>query len=217
MSFVSSLEVRAALAGLDVQIEAARQEQHVPGLSVVIVADQDVLFLKGYGLADLVNALPATPHTIYRIGSNTKLFTATMLMQLRDAGKLQLDDPVERYLPAFSIPSRFPDSPPITFRQLATHTSGLPLEAPLEYGYHFTRTFPSIEALLSSLTYLERCQPPYTAYRYSNLGFNILGHTLAQIAQQPYAEYVTQHLLNPLGMNDSGFTHRRCAAACGRA
>jgi CubicO group peptidase (beta-lactamase class C family) len=94
---------------------------------------------------------PADPQTVYRIGSVTKAFTALMLMQLRDAGKLQLDDPIEKYLPEFKIKSRFPDARPATFRQVAAHYSGLPREAPMPYEYQATDSFPSVEDQLKSL------------------------------------------------------------------
>src|SRR5204863_5112408 len=83
-------------------------------------------------------------------GSVTKLFTALMLMQLRDAGKLNLDDPIEKYLPEFKIKSRFPDARPATFRQVAAHYSGLPIEPPMAHEYQVTEKFPPVEEQLKS-------------------------------------------------------------------
>src|SRR6185436_10914379 len=88
--------------------ENARVQARIPGMSIVIVYDQDVLLANGFGYADLEKQIPADPQTVYRIGSVTKAFTALMLMQLRDDGKLHLDDPIEKYLPEFKIKSRFP-------------------------------------------------------------------------------------------------------------
>lgn len=204
-SLIDDPEVQASLVLLDAQVGAAKDEQDIPGLSIAVILDQTTLWTKGYGYTDVERRITAGPHTIYRIGSITKLFTATMLMQLRDAGRLHLDDPVEKFLPEFRVKSRFPDAKPPTFRQLASHTAGLPLEAPLEYGYHFTETFPSPDELLASLRYLEMCLPAMTQYRYSNLGYNVLGYALARAANQPYAEYVETHILQPLDMASTSY------------
>src|SRR6185369_12234551 len=97
-------------------------------------------------------------------------FTALMLMQLRDAGKLHHDDPIEKYLPEFKITSRFPDARPATFRQVAAHYAGLPREAPLPYEVQATDSAPSVEDQLKSLRNSEMLLPAMTVYSYSNLG-----------------------------------------------
>ena len=96
-------EVAAAIAVLDAWVVATVASREQPGLSLGIVYDQDLIWAKGYGFADLAHKAPATPSTVYRIASISKLFTTTAIMQLRDAGKLQLDDPVTKYLPWFKI------------------------------------------------------------------------------------------------------------------
>jgi CubicO group peptidase (beta-lactamase class C family) len=196
-------EVRSALEFLAAQIEGARQDKRIPGMSAAVVYDQQVLWAAGFGHADLAREIPARPGTVYRIGSITKLFTATMLMQLRDKGKLQLDDPVEKYLPGLQIPSRFTDARPVTFRQVVSHTAGLPREAPLDFWS--TLQFPAIERVLESLQDTEMIFPVLTQFKYSNLGITLLGNALARIAGQPYRDYVKQHILEPLGMARSGF------------
>src|SRR5215510_10554212 len=85
-------ELRAILTEIEADAENARLKAKIPGMSIVIVYDQDILLAKGFGYADLEKKIPADPQTVYRLGSVTKAFTALMLMQLRDAGKLQLDD-----------------------------------------------------------------------------------------------------------------------------
>src|SRR4026208_717051 len=116
-------ELRAILTEIEADAEKARLKAKIPGMSIVIVYDQDVLLAKGFGYADLEKRIPSDPQTVYRIGSVTKSFTALMLMQLRDAGKLHVDDPIEKYLPEFKIKSRFPDERPPTFRQVVAHYS----------------------------------------------------------------------------------------------
>ena len=198
-------EIRAVLAQIESDIEKGRQEKKIAGLSVAIVYDQDVLLSKGFGFADLDKKVPADQSTVYRVGSVTKLLTALMLMQLRDAGKLNLDDPIEKYLPEFKIKSRFPDARPATFRQVAAHYSGLPIEPPMTIEYENPEKFPPVEEQLKSLKDVEMIVPAMSQFAYSNLGYNIMGLALARIAKQPYTQYVDQHILKPLRMNQSGF------------
>jgi CubicO group peptidase (beta-lactamase class C family) len=201
----ASLDPRlaAALALLETQLEAERQEKDIPGLAATVVRDQQVIWSRGLGLANLGDERPMQPDTIFRVGSITKVFTATMMMQLRDAGLLQLDDPVEKHIPGFTVRSPFPGSRPVTLRQLASHTSGLPVEAPLD---HFrTMVFPSGVEMAMSLRDAELGFMPGTQFRYSNAGFGVLGHALERAAATPYAEYVVARILRPLGMADGGF------------
>ncbi len=192
-------EVKAALVLVEAQLAAFRHDEGIPALSAAVVYDQDILWAKGFGFTDLDGKVPTTPQTVYRVHSISKLFTATMLMQLRDRGKLQLDDPVANYLPGFAPKSRFGDLPPITLRQLASHTSGLQRLPPLP-----VRDL-SMETILSGLKDVEQTFPLLTEWKYSNLGYMLLGYALSRIAGQPYDEYVQENILKPLGMNHSGF------------
>ena len=199
--------LRAILTEIEADAEQARVKAKIPGMSIVIVYDQDVLLAKGFGYADLEKKIPADPKTVYRTGSVTKAFTALMLMQLSEAGKLHLDDPIEKYLPEFKIKSRFPDARPATFRQVAAHYSGLPEEAPMLHEYQVTDEFPSVEDQLKSLKDAdsEMMIPAMTMYSYSNLGYDIMGLALSRVAKQPYDQYVAAQILKPLGMDLSGF------------
>jgi CubicO group peptidase (beta-lactamase class C family) len=198
-------ELRAILTEIEADAETARVKAKIPGLSIVIVHDQTVLLAKAFGYADLEKKISADPQTVYRVGSVTKVFTALMLMQLRDAGKLNLDDPVEKYLPEFKIKSRFPDARPATFRQVAAHYSGLPREPPMAHEYQITEEFPPVEEQLKSLKNVEMILPAMTRYSYSNLGYNIMGLALSRVAKESYDQYVANQILKPLGMNQSGF------------
>ncbi len=196
-------EVKAALGLLEAQLAAFRQEEEIPALSAAVVYDQQILWAKGFGYTDLEGKVPATPQTIYRIASITKLFTATMLMQLRDQGRLQLDDPLGKYLPGFQLKSSFGDLPPVTLRQLASHTAGVPRLGPPNLPP--TAAVPPIETILARLQDAEMTFPPLTEYKYSDLGFNLLGHALSGVAGQAYEDYIQDHILKPLGMEHSGF------------
>jgi CubicO group peptidase (beta-lactamase class C family) len=144
--------VAAALTVLDAWITATVAQREQPGLSIGIVYDQDLIWAKGYGYADLQRQVPATPTTIYRIASISKLFTATAIMQLRDAGKLRLDDAVSDRLSWFSIKKTYEGGPPITVRNLITHTSGLPREVTLASTGATSRFRAVMICFVSSLT-----------------------------------------------------------------
>jgi CubicO group peptidase (beta-lactamase class C family) len=202
---LSHQAVRAVLAQLEMFFEAERQRRKIPGLSVAVVHDQDILWSKGFGFADIERRLPATPHTIYCVASITKVFTATMLMQLRDAEKVHLDDPIQHYLPELRIRSSFADTSAITLRQVVSHLSGLPRDLSTDTLSEVRPPlFSSPEAMLPSLE-IELIASPYSRKLYSNLGFALLNLALSRIIRQSFPDYVTEHILHPLQMNRSGF------------
>lgn len=179
-------------------------EQRQPGISVGLVYDQELVWARGFGYSDLDSQTPARANTIYRIASNTKLFTSIAIMQLRDAGKLGLDDPVIDHLPWFNIKQRFPDAKPLTIRHLLTHTSGLPRDDNTPMWTECV--FPSREQILAALPNRETALLPETRWKYSNLGFALLGEIVEAVSGQPYATYIHQHIIDPLGMT-STFVH----------
>src|SRR6185312_12981084 len=99
--------------------------RELPGVAVGVVSDQKLIWAKGFGFADVDTKLPMTPATKFRMASHSKLFTSTAIMQLRDQGKVRLDDPVIKYLPWFKGKPAEADDPPITIEELLTHSSGL--------------------------------------------------------------------------------------------
>ncbi|MEJ2188737.1 MAG: serine hydrolase, partial [Acidobacteriota bacterium] len=194
-------EVADALKVFDLWIEQFVAYRDIPGLSIAIVHDQEIVWAKGYGFADLKTKTPATPSTVYRLGSITKLFTASAIMKLRDEGKLRLDNPVGSYLPWFHVSNPFPDEPQITVRELLTHTSGLPREAP--FPYWTDHIFPTQAQFQAAEGHQEVLYPPDTTYHYSNLGMALLGAIVAEVSGRPWAEYVDEEILRPLGMTSS--------------
>ncbi len=191
----TKLELLSAWIGE--QIEYYR----IPGLAIGVLDDQKLLWADGFGYANAEKKIPMSAATLCRIASITKTFTATAIMQLRDQGKLSLDDPVQKHLPWFSIKSRFPDSQPITVENLLTHSSGLPGEA--AFPYWTDHVFPSKEELIAGLANQEVLRQPWDGYRYSNLGLAIAGEIVAAAAGESYASYVTSHILQPLHMTAS--------------
>lgn len=191
--------VTEALGVLDLWIAEQVDHRRLPGLSIGIVHGDELVWARGYGMADVESATPATPQTLYRLGSVTKLFTATAVMQLRDRGLLRLDDPVRRHLPWFSVESDFAGEPEITIRHLLTHTSGLPREG--AFPYWTTHSFPDRAALIERLPSQRAVYPPGTRYKYSNLGMALLGEVVAAVSGELYDEYLERHVFAPLGMD----------------
>ena len=192
----------------DVWLDGCRRSEGLPSLSVGIVRGQELVYARAFGVADRETSRPATPETVYRIGSVTKVFTSTLLAVLRDQGTVRLDDAVATYLPeGVRLPSDPRGARPMTLRHLATHTSGLPrLPVNLKprgddpYGGY------TVDALYDGLGRTRLDFPTGSDYSYSNLGVGLLGHVLERAAGKSYEELLKQYLLEPLGMDDTHIT-----------
>ena len=195
--------VISALELMEVWIDAKLAYDHIPGISAAIVHDQDLLWSRGFGYADLEGEVVVSPQTIFSICSVSKLFTSIAVMQLRDAGKLNLDDPVEKHLPWFDIQQTYPDVPPATVRGLLRHSSGLPRESPFPYWTDPTFPFPTREALMERVSTQSTLYPTDRYYQYSNFGMALLGEIVSAASGIPYDSYVRQRILEALGMTDT--------------
>jgi D-alanyl-D-alanine carboxypeptidase len=174
--------------------------RNLPGVVVGVVADQELVWAAGFGFADTAARRAMTPQTRFRMASHSKLFTATAVMQLREQGKLRLDDPVSRFLPWFKVKAAGPDDPPITVEELLTHTSGLPREA----GPHWnTYEFPTADELRRLLPERQAAFAPEVRWKYSNLAFSLAGMVVEAASGQRWADYVQEHIFRPLGMTSS--------------
>jgi CubicO group peptidase (beta-lactamase class C family) len=192
-------DLATALSLLDKWIALQIHQRHLPGLAVGIVHDGNLIWGKGYGMANVEQSTPITLDTRFRIASITKTFTATAIMQLRDAGKLRLDDPVSEYLDWFNL--RYEDAPPITIRHLLTHTSGLPRDASIP---HWTdNVFQSWDEVITTTQQRKPVIPPLKDFGYSNLGYSLLGGIIETVSGEAWADYIQQHILNHLGMMDT--------------
>jgi len=194
-------EVAGAIQVLDSWLSASVASRGEPGLSIGIVYGNDLIWSKGYGFANVEKRIPATASTLYRIASISKVFTATAILQLRDAGKLQLDDPVSKHLPWFHIKEPRADAPPITIWHLLTHTSGLARELPAYYWNDLK--FPTREEMMRMVPEEPAVFAPEKAYKYSNLALAIAGEVVAAVSGEPYQQYVENHILRPLGMSST--------------
>jgi len=172
----------------------------VPGLSIAVVSDQEIVWAEGFGMADRERQQAATTDTVYQIGSITKVLNTMVVMQQVEQGRLGLDDPITRLLPEFSMRTRWPEAAPISVRSLLSHHSGLPT-------YYLKGFFSrqSLTALLDLLREEHLAYEPHTVFNYSNLGPDLLGLMLERLSGKSYAEFVHDQLLTPIGMTLTGF------------
>ncbi len=172
------------------------EEYHIAGAAISVVKDGQLMFAKGYGYADLENGIPVDPEqTIFRIGSGTKPFTWTAVMQLVEQGKLDLEADVNTYLD-FRIPDTYPQ--PITLKHLLTHTAGFEDLFFEVLALDADDLMPAREWLISHMP--ARVRPPGDSAAYSNYGTSLAGYIVARVSGQPYDQYIQEHILGPLGM-----------------
>lgn len=186
-----------AVDPMESQVDALMHDYDgdVPGAAVLVVRDGKALVHKGYGLADVDAGVPVTPATNFRLASVSKQFTATAILLLEHDGRLHLDDPVQRWLPAL------PQSN-ITLRQLLTHTSGL-----LDYEDLMdpadTRQVHDSDVLQLLSTQDKTYFAPGTSYRYSNSGYALLALIVERASGKRYADFLRERIFQPLGMRDT--------------
>jgi CubicO group peptidase (beta-lactamase class C family) len=194
-------KLATAFADIDRLFTEFAKATHVPGAAWGIVIDSELAHSGVTGMRDVAAKAPVDGDTVFRIASMTKSFTAMAILNLRDEGKLSLDDPAERYVPELKG-LRYPtsDSPRITIRHLLTHSEGFPEDNP--WG---DQQLADSEEQLSQMMAggIPFSNAPGVAYEYSNYGFAILGRVVSRVSGQPYDQYVSQVILQPLGMTST--------------
>lgn len=193
-------EIPEEFRELDAYLANATVKYKFQSGSFGVLRKGELVFFHGYGLADENLGTPVARDTVYRFGSITKVLTSTVILSLRDEGKLKLDDPLEKYLPeAKKIVYPNGDADPrITIAQILTHTSGMPRLGKVDY----TRSDRDVteEELLGELDGLVLTHVPGTNDEYSNLAVALLGPVIARVAGTSYEEAVQKRVLDPLGM-----------------
>ena len=184
------------------RLRAAQSEQRLPSVSATVFRGEETLWEEALGLADVEQQRDATPDTQYRIGSITKTFTAVCVLQLRDAGKLSLDDPLTRFVPESA------HAP--TLGRMLTHASGLQREPPGEIWE--TMQAPSREELVAATADAEEVLSPGSWWHYSNLAFALLGEVVARIDGTTWEEALQQRILDPLELERTTPTEASPAA-----
>jgi len=188
-------------------------EESVTGLSIALIDGQEMVWAQGFGFADKEKGIPATPETIYEIGSISKTITATAIMRLQDHGLLDIDQSLTDYIPEFSIlpPPGFPQTPdkPVTIHTMLTHHSGLPGD--LQNGGFTLKPRSDYNAWV--LDYLKgeyACYPPGFIWAYSNTAYSLLGEVVSRASGQSFEEY-TDRLFEEMGMHHSSYFHDKPA------
>ena len=168
-----------------------------PGLAYGVVAGTRLVHVGGFGETRRDGGVP-DQHSVFRIASMTKSFTAMSVLELRDEGKLSLDDPVEKYVPELaSLKYPTTDSPKITVRHLLSHSEGFPEDNPWGDQQLSIGDDQLSQMLRGGIPF---SNAPGVAYEYSNYGFMILGRIVGRVSGVPYADYVAANILRPLGM-----------------
>jgi CubicO group peptidase (beta-lactamase class C family) len=172
----------------------------VPGAGIALVQDGQIVYAKGYGQRDVSTQAPATKDTVFEIGSVTKPFTALDVAQLVDAGKIDLDAPIVKYLPDF----KFSDpaaTQQITVRQVLSMSSGLPRADQDWYGKINTTR----QQVINDIASIPLTDKPGKLWQYSNHNFVLAGYLVEKISGQSWEDYTRQHIFEPLGMKTAGF------------
>ncbi len=182
------------------QIAKARADAKRFMGSILIARDDQLLFEKSYGLADLQWNVPNTKDAKFRIGSVTKQFTATCILLLEEQGKLKTDDPVSKYVP--NAPAAWAK---ITIYNLLTHTSGIPNFTNFPEYEQFQTKPATPEKLLAFFRDKPLDFEPGSKWNYSNSGYEVLGYVLEKVTGQTYEQFLDDKVFKFLGMTDSGY------------
>ncbi|WP_195763497.1 serine hydrolase domain-containing protein [Duganella guangzhouensis] len=191
---------------MDKYVQSELERAHMPGGALVVVDRTGIVHLQGFGVSGPSGARPG-PDTMFQIGSNAKSLTALAIMQQVEAGKLQLDAPLQRYLPWFRVADASA-SAQITLRHLLNQTSGLPHS---EGEQDFAATDDGdgvLERLVRQLADVKLASPPGQRWAYSNINFVVLGCVLEAVSGERYADYLQRHVFTPLGMGHSVASER---------
>ncbi len=191
--------LQPTFADVDKLFASLVERSHVPGMAWAVLLDGALVHQGTAGVREVASKAPVDADTVFRIASMTKSFTALAILALRDEGKLALDDPAEKYVPELrGLEYPTTDAPKITVRHLLSHSAGFPEDNP--WG---DRQLARTDAEMTEM--MRRGFPvstePGTHYEYSNLGFAILGRIVANVSGKPYATYVRERILTPLGMS----------------
>lgn len=191
----------SAAAMLTRFIEREMADKNLPAVSIALVDDQRTVWARGFGFANPADSTRATAETIYRVGSVSKLFTDIAIMRQVEHGRMNLDQPITTYLPAFRPAGE--NAATITLRQLMTHRSGLVREPPS--GNYFDPRFIPLDSTVASLNGTVLVYPPRSRTKYSNAGIAVAGAALERVVGEPFAQFVKRSVLVPLGMAHSSF------------
>ncbi|HTR21628.1 MAG TPA: serine hydrolase [Gemmatimonadales bacterium] len=183
----------------DAYVTKAMQSFAVPGLAIAVVKDGKVVLAKGYGVRRLGDPTPVDAHTLFQIASNTKAYTTAALAMLADSGRLQLDDPVQKYIPEFQLWDPWVTRE-FTIRDALTHRSGLGLGAGDLLWFHSTYTSTD---MIRRFRYLKPVSSFRSQYAYDNVLYMVAGQVVAAATGKPWADFIRTRIFTPLGMSEA--------------
>src|SRR6478672_85088 len=191
-------KVKGTQAVIDALYQQQAQKNHFPGMVYGVMVDGKLVYTGSYGYTNIEKKIPASNTSCFRIASMSKSFTAMAILQLRDAGKLSLDDAAWKYIPEMkNIKYLTADAPAITIRHLLTHAAGFPEDNPWGDRQLADTDKDLLELIGKQLSF---SNPPGIAYEYSNLGFALLGKIITTVSGMRYQDYIKKNIWEPLGM-----------------
>lgn len=194
--------LRDGVAYADRWVAYQQERREVPGIVVTIRHGDDVLLARGYGYADLERQIPMTPQHIFRIASHSKTFTATAIMQLLERGRLRLDDPLATSIPWLGARG---DLARVTIRQALSHSSGIIRDGLDADHWHLEHDFPDANTLRHMVVEQGGAVlPANERFKYSNIAYGLLGLVVEAAGGVPYNQYVMAHIVDRLGLADTG-------------
>ncbi len=199
-----TVDIDRVVTELEPEIQRALLAGSIPSASIALIAGDKVIWTNGYGYSNLWARTPATPNTVYLIGSTFKAMSTIALLQQMEQGKFKLDDPVNKYLSDFKIQGEDPQHP-VTFRHLLTHTSGMPGDFG-GFPVWGDTVPPSLDEYLGKS--LKVTRPPLIRVEYSNMAFTLVGYLVQKFSGVPYKKYIQEHIFTPLEMNTTAFEPR---------
>ncbi len=200
----------SSVTEIESYIEKSVARNTPPGISIIVIKNEEIVYNKAFGYADGPAKIPAATDTVYHWWSMTKIPTAIAVLQLHDEGKLNIDDPVSDYLPYFQVTLDGKPAPSITIGQLLRHTSGLPDTIPAMIGWvHYE------DVVYDQTHLLQKHLPQYNQLKfkpdskaaYSNLGYMVLGAVIEKVGGMRYEDYIKESILKPLGMFNTDFLY----------
>ena len=199
-----TVNIDRVMAELEPEIQRTLLAGNIPSASIALVAGDRVIWTNAYGYSNLWARTPATPNTVYLIGSTFKAMSTIALLQQMEQGKFKLDDRVNDYLTDFKIQGEDPQHP-VTFRHLLTHTSGLPADFG-PFPVWGDTVPPSLEDYLGKA--LKVTKPPLTSVTYSNMAYTLVAYLVQKFSGVPYKQYMQEHIFTPLEMTSTAFEPR---------
>ena len=204
IAVAQNVNIDRVVSELEPEIQRTLLAGNIPSASIALIAGDRVIWTNAYGYSNLWARTPATPSTVYLIGSTFKAMSTIALLQQVAQGKFKLDDRVNDYLTDFKIQGEDPQHP-VTFRHLLTHTSGLPADFG-PFPVWGDTVPPSLDEYLRKS--LKVTKPPLTSVTYSNMAYTLVAYLVQKFSGVPYKQYIQEHIFTPVEMMSTAFEPR---------